>query len=127
VPPFFRERCVDVMTQYLKTIALAREVGVQITVGTDTVHRDLVAELRALVKAGYRASEALQACTGWAAKVLRLPEVGTVENGKVADLVAVEGDPLADVEAVGRIRGVMKAGVLVAPAAGPSAAQLGSR
>jgi imidazolonepropionase-like amidohydrolase len=126
VPPFFRERCVDVMAQYLKTIALAREVGVQIAVGTDTVHLDLVAELRALVKAGYRASDALQACTGWAAKVLRLPEIGAIENGKVADLVAVEGDPLADIEAVGRVRGVMKAGV-VAPAAGPSAAQLGSR
>ena len=112
VPPFFRERCVDVMAQYLKTIALAREVGVRIAIGTDTVHRDLVAELRALVKAGYRASDALQACTGWAAKILRLPEIGTVENGKVADLVAVEGDPLADVEAVGRVRGVMRAGAV---------------
>src|SRR5262245_50657698 len=100
VPPFFKEKCVEVMARYLTTIAVAREVGVQIAVGTDTVHRDLVAELRALQKAGYRASDALQACTGWAAKVLRLPDTGTVANGKMADLVAVEGDPLADVEAV---------------------------
>ena len=112
VPPFMREKCVEVMARYLETIALAREVGVRIAIGTDTVHRDLVAELRALLKAGYRASEALQACTRWAAEVLRLSQVGTVEAGKVADLVAVEGDPLEDVEAVGRVRGVMQAGVV---------------
>jgi imidazolonepropionase-like amidohydrolase len=100
------------MTRYLATIALAREVGVRIAVGTDTVHRDLAAELRALQKAGYRASEALQSCTGWAADALRLPLVGTVEPGKMADLVAVEGDPLVDIEAVGRVRGVMQAGVM---------------
>jgi imidazolonepropionase-like amidohydrolase len=35
-----------------------------------------------------------------------------VEAGKVADLVAVEGDPLQDVEAIGRVRGVMQAGVV---------------
>ena len=110
VPAFFRERCVDVMAQYRETIALAREVGVRIAVGTDTVHQDLVAELRALEKAGYRASDALQACTGWAAEVLRLPQVGTVENGKVADLVAVEGNPLQDIGAIGRVRAVMQAG-----------------
>jgi len=110
VPAFFRERCVDVMAQYLQTIALAREVGVRIAIGTDTVHQDLVAELRALQKAGYGASDALRSCTGWAAEVLRLPQVGTVESGKVADLVAVEGNPLQDIEAVGRVRAVMQAG-----------------
>ena len=112
VPAFFREKCVEVMARYLTTIAAAREVGVRIAVGTDTVHRDLVAELRALQKAGYRAAEALQACTGWAADVLGLQHVGRVEPGKVADLVAVEGDPLEDIAAVGRVRGVMQAGVL---------------
>jgi len=115
VPASFRERCVDVMARYLETIALAREVGVRIAVGTDTVHRDLAAELRALAKAGYRASDAVRACTRWAAEVLRLPEVGAVEPGKVADLVAVEGNPLEDVEAVGRVRGVIRAGAISSP------------
>jgi imidazolonepropionase-like amidohydrolase len=112
VPPFMLETCVEVMARYIETIALAREVGVRIAIGTDTVHRDLVAELRALLMAGYRAPQSLHACTGWAAEVLRLPQVGTVEVGKVADLVAVEGDPLEDVEAVGRVRGVMQAGIV---------------
>ena len=112
VPVFFREKCVEVMARYLTTIATAREVGVRIAVGTDTVHRDLATELRALEKAGYRRAEALQACTGWAADVLGLTLVGRVEPGKAADLVAVEGDPLEDVAAVGRVRGVMQAGRL---------------
>src|SRR5262245_20230038 len=112
VPAFFREKCVEVMARYLTTIATAREVGVRIAVGTDTVHRDLVAELRALEKAGYRAEEAVLACTGWAADVLGLPLAGRVKPGAVADLVAVEGNPLEDVAAVGRVRGVMQAGRL---------------
>jgi hypothetical protein len=43
---------------------------------------------------------------------LRLPRLGRVEPGKVADLVAVEGGPLADIAAVDRVRGVMQAGLL---------------
>src|SRR5262249_51129536 len=111
VPAFFREKCVEVMARYLTTIATAREVGVRLAVGTDTVHRDLVAELLALEKAGYRAEEALQACTGWAADALGLPLVGRVRPGNAADLVAVEGNPLEDLAAVGRVRGVMQDGL----------------
>ena len=112
VPAFFKDKCVEVMARYVTTIATAREVGVRIAVGTDTVHRDLVAELRALEKAGYRAAEALQACTGWAADVLGLPLVGRVQPGNAADLVAVDGNPLEDIAAVGRVRAVMQAGRL---------------
>ncbi len=112
VPAFFKDKCVEIMARYLTTIAAAREVGVRIAVGTDTVHRDLAAELQALVKAGYRTTEAILACTGWAADVLRLPLVGRVQPGNMADLVAVEGNPLEDIAAVGRVRGVMQAGRL---------------
>jgi imidazolonepropionase-like amidohydrolase len=114
VPPFFRQRCGEVMERYLQTIALARELGVRIAVGTDTVHCDLVAELRALRKAGYSAAEAVRAATGWGAEALQLPSIGTIEAGRSADLIAVEGDPSEDVEAIGRVRGVMRGGDLVA-------------
>jgi imidazolonepropionase-like amidohydrolase len=114
VPPFFRDKCVEVMARYLETIRTAREVGVRIAVGTDTVHRDLAAELRALEQAGYSAAEAVQAATRWGAEALRLPSVGTVEAGKSADLVAVEGNPYEDLAAFGRVRGVMQDGELVA-------------
>jgi imidazolonepropionase-like amidohydrolase len=114
VPAFFRDRCGEVIERYLATIALARELGVRIAVGTDTVHCDLAAELRALRKAGYSAGEAVQAATGWGAEALQLPSVGTIEAGRRADLVAVDGDPSADVEAIGRVRAVMRGGELVA-------------
>jgi imidazolonepropionase-like amidohydrolase len=113
VPPFFREKCVEVMGRYLETIATARELGVRIAVGTDTVHCDLAAELFALKQAGYSAAEAVQAATRWGAEALRLPSVGTVEAGKSADLVAVEGDPHEDLAAIGRVRGVMQGGEIV--------------
>lgn len=114
VPPFFRDKCVEVMGRYLETIAAAREAGVRIAVGTDTVHADLVAELRALTMAGYSTFEALLACTRWAAEALGLAQLGTVAPGKIADLVAVDGDPLTDVEAIGRVRGVIQNGTLIA-------------
>ena len=113
VPPFFKQRCVEVMGRYLETLAMARELGVRIAVGTDTVHQDLVAEFRALTQAGYSAAEAIQAGTRWGAEALHLPSVGTVEEGRHADLVAVEGNPLEDLEAIGRVRGVMLGGELV--------------
>jgi imidazolonepropionase-like amidohydrolase len=115
VPPFFRDKCVEVMARYLETIQTAREVGVRIAVGTDTVHRDLAAELAALKQAGYSAAEAVQAATRWGAEALHLPSVGTVEAGKSADLVAVEGNPYDDLTAIGRVRGVMQAGELMSP------------
>lgn len=67
-------------------------MGVRIAVGTDTVRRDLAAELPALEKAGYRHAEALLACTGWPADVIGLRLVGRVKPGNVADLVTVEGN-----------------------------------
>jgi imidazolonepropionase-like amidohydrolase len=114
VPLFYRQKCVEVMAKYLETIALAREVGVRIAVGTDTVHRDLLAELRALRKAGYSAAEALSAATRWGAEALHLSSsAGTVEPGTAADLAAFEGNPLEDIEAIGRVRGVIRGGELV--------------
>jgi imidazolonepropionase-like amidohydrolase len=114
VPQFFREKCVEVVGRYLETIALAREVGLRIAVGTDTVHQDLLAELRALAKAGYTNRDALQAATRWGAEVLGLTSIGVIEPGRAADLVAVDGDPLKELEALGRVKGVMRGGELVA-------------
>jgi imidazolonepropionase-like amidohydrolase len=88
---------------------------VPIAVGTDTVHQDLAAELRALGKAGYEPGEAVQAVTGWGAEALQLPAIGTVAPGNHADLVAIDGNPLVDLGAIGRVRGVIRQGELVAP------------
>jgi len=67
------------------------------------------------VKWGMPPAQALQMATSWAAESLNFElrkEVGSVEAGKYADLVAVSGDPLADITEVQRVKFVMKGGVV---------------
>jgi len=60
--------------------------------------------------------QVLQAATRNGARAMgRDAEVGTLEAGKAADLVALDADPLADVRAFQRVRWVMKGGVVVSP------------
>ena len=64
-----------------------------------------------MVSYGMAAPAVLHAATAGAARVLRLAErVGRVAPGLLADLVAVDGDPTADITAVRRVRLVMKNG-----------------
>jgi len=67
------------------------------------------------VKWGMPPAKALQMATSWAAESLNFElrkEVGSVEAGKFADLVAVAGDPLADITEMQRVKFVMKGGVI---------------
>src|SRR2546423_1840165 len=74
-------------------------------------------ELECLAKSGMTPMQALQAATGWAAECLgREADLGTVEPGKLADLVVVAGDPLADISMLrdpARIALVIKDGEVV--------------
>jgi imidazolonepropionase-like amidohydrolase len=68
-------------------------------------------EFELMLKNGMTAVQALEAATVNAADLLGLStEVGTLEPGKRADLIAVEGDPLQDVTVLKRVRYVMKDG-----------------
>jgi imidazolonepropionase-like amidohydrolase len=86
---------------HIESLRRARAAGVKIAAGTDAGghgHPKNALEIECLVKAGMTPLEALRAATGWAAECLgREREFGTVEKGKLADLVVVAGDPLADV------------------------------
>jgi imidazolonepropionase-like amidohydrolase len=74
----------------------------------------LVAELRFMIDNGLTPLEALQAATRNPARVCRVGDrLGTVEAGKLADLLAVNGDPLADITALHDVRLVMKDGRIV--------------
>jgi imidazolonepropionase-like amidohydrolase len=93
--------------------------GITLAVGTDagnpgTLHGPAIyRELQLLAEAGLTPMEVLVAATRNAARAMgRQAEVGTVEVGKAADLVALDADPLADVNNVQRIRWVMKGGIL---------------
>jgi imidazolonepropionase-like amidohydrolase len=92
--------------------------GVPIVAGTDalagfTLHR----ELELYVRAGIPAAEALRIATWNGARYTRtLDRLGSIAPGKVADLVLLEGDPVADISAVRRPSLVMKEGVVFYPA-----------
>jgi imidazolonepropionase-like amidohydrolase len=87
--------------------------GVRFAVGTDSMHGQMAFELEALVRFGVRPREALLAATRRGAEACRVErEVGTLEPGKRADLIAVEGDPLRDIAAMRRVVFVMTDGVV---------------
>jgi imidazolonepropionase-like amidohydrolase len=97
-------------------VARAHKGGVRIAFGTDCgvgEHGDNAREFELLVQAGLSPAEAIVAATTTAAELLSLSgEIGTIEPGKAADLVATAKSPLADVSELRRVRFVMRAGVV---------------
>jgi imidazolonepropionase-like amidohydrolase len=99
--PHVRERAQALYEHHIASIRKALDIGVKVVAGTDAGghgHPANAGELDCLVRAGMMPMQALQAATGWAAECLgREDELGTVQPGKLADLVVVDGDPLADI------------------------------
>lgn len=95
----------------------AHALGTIIGFGTDAAvypHGRNAEEFARLVEAGLTPAEALRAATSIDAKLLGLEaQIGTLEAGKLADVVAVPGDPLAEIRATERVSFVMKQGVVV--------------
>jgi len=88
---------------------------VRIAFGTDAgmfPHQDNWREFPMMVSMGISPLRALQAATSVAAELLRLDDVGVIAEGKIADLVAMPGDPFADIEVTGSVDFVMKHGVI---------------
>jgi imidazolonepropionase-like amidohydrolase len=80
-------------------------------VGTDALHGCLADELAWLVRLGESPMRAILSATAWPAAALGLASsLGTIEVGKVADVIAVEGDPIEDIAALSRVRLVVSRG-----------------
>jgi imidazolonepropionase-like amidohydrolase len=117
-PPFKQERARAMREAHLASFQLARRKGVRIAMGTDGGaygYGENALELELLVEAGMTPAEAIEASTRRAAECLRLEsQVGTLESGKQADLLVVDGDPLQDpaiLRSPERLTLVMQAGV----------------
>ncbi len=100
---------------------LALKHHLKIAYGVDDSEPDVLSgEFGALVRGGMTPLQALQAATINGAMLLSLDkDMGTIEAGKYADLVAVPGDPLTDITVMEQVAWVMKAGAVVKPLAQP--------
>lgn len=99
-----------------ESFRIALEEGVPLCFGGDVGvfdHGDNVWELELMVEYGMPVPDALKSATSGNARILGLDDdLGFVREGFLADLVAVEGDPTADISALRRVRFVMKDGVV---------------
>ncbi len=100
------------------TFRKALKMGVKIAFGTDAGgfdwNVDPAIEFTYMTKYGMTPMQAIQSATSKAAELLDMQkDIGTLEAGKLADVVAVPGDPLADVNALAKIDFVMKGGRII--------------
>jgi imidazolonepropionase-like amidohydrolase len=115
VPAYAVEKANMIAEQARESFRRAMRSGVRHACGTDAgtpfnAHGNGTLEVVRMVEWGLPPLKALQAATSNAAELLRLPDVGTVEEGKAADLVLWDGDPLDDIQAVLKPSLVMKDG-----------------
>jgi imidazolonepropionase-like amidohydrolase len=101
-----------------QTIALARQIGVKIAGGLDAAEADLqgrnARQLISLVQLGVPAIDAIRTETVNAAELLAWSDrIGTLDPGKFADVIAVDGNPMADVRVLERVKFVMKNGSVI--------------
>jgi imidazolonepropionase-like amidohydrolase len=117
-PPAQRARMESMMTSLRAEITNALAEHVKIASGSDAGNEDAqgknALELVSLVKFGLTPIEAIRAATLTAADLMAWGDsVGSIEKGKYADLIAVEGDPLADISRLQHVTFVMKGGVQI--------------
>ena len=115
-PTLVRPKALEVGPQIQKTFGEAYKAGVKIMFGTDTgvsAHGQNAREFEYMVASGMPAMEAIQSATLVPARFLKVDDrLGSIAAGKTADLIAVPGDPLADITAMQRVSFVMKDGVV---------------
>jgi imidazolonepropionase-like amidohydrolase len=118
MPAWVVEKAESESGHHRESFAAAVRSGMKVAAGTDAgtpfnPHTYLPQELALMVDYGMRPMDAIVAATRNAAENLGLaPDVGTLEVGRLADIVVVDGDPSSDITAAGRVRFVMKDGVL---------------
>ena len=113
-------RARRVFQKQIAVVGMMKRAGVDFIAGSDTANPyvfpgfSLHDELALLVQAGFTPMEALQAATRDPARYLgRLDSVGTIEKGKIADLVLLDANPLAEIGNTRKINAVVVGGTLI--------------
>jgi imidazolonepropionase-like amidohydrolase len=117
VPPHISERYREIHKLRVKMLETAKRCGVKIAMGTDVGtpgnHAgDNMQELEVMVnKCGFSPQEAIWSATMEAARMMKLEgDLGSLEPGKTADVIALPSDPLADISSLRRVFFVMRTG-----------------
>ena len=115
-PPMVAKKAREIGPQIQATFEKAYARGVKIAFGTDAAvypHGENAQEFIYMVEGGMPAMEAIQSATRVPAEMLNIADkVGTLEKGKWADIIAVEGNPLQDITVMQQVAFVMKGGVV---------------
>src|SRR5579859_1460735 len=116
IPPAIKVKAEDAIAHVHATFQRALAKGVKIGLGTDAAvypHGRNAEEFHQMVDLGMKPIDALKAGTSSDADLLGLAEkIGTLENGKLADVVAVPGDPVQNIRQTEHVLFVMKEGVI---------------
>ncbi|KAB7531076.1 amidohydrolase family protein [Flagellimonas olearia] len=110
-----KEADTDRIAKKKQSFALALQSGVDIVFGGDVgvfPHGENYRELVLMVEYGMQPLKALQSATSVNARVFHLENLGSIKNNFLADLIAVEGNPLTHIEQMQHVRFVMKDGVV---------------
>ena len=115
-PPVIAAKAIEIGPRLKETFARAYKAGVKIAFGTDAAvfkHGMNWLEFTYMIEAGMKPMDAIKSATINAAELLGMKDqLGSIETGKIADIVAVEGDPLKDPQSFGKVVFVMKDGVI---------------
>ena len=100
------------------SVEYALKAGMKLVTGTDSfmgdVRFDAIAdEMRRMVEYGCKPMQAIQAATSWAAQSMGWENIGALKQGNLADVIAVDGDPLADIRAMDKAILVVREGKVV--------------
>lgn len=119
IPEFAVHKTKQVIEEHVKSFRAAHQAGVKIAMGTEqgtpfNVPSNIVQEIRLMVENGMSPEEALSSATRVAAEALGLgDQIGTIEPGKYADILALDGDPLSNLNSLENVTWVMKEGKIV--------------
>src|SRR5205823_2902371 len=114
-PEIVRPKAAAIGPQMKATFRKGYVAGVKIAFGTDSgvsAHGDNAREFELMVEGGMPPMKAIQSATLEAARLLRIDDrLGTIEPQKIADVIAVKGNPLTDIGVMHDVVFVMKEGV----------------